>query len=72
MTVEAKAELRQVAGPDLDDVVERLSDEEAAELLTLFQEARRTQGQAVSSAIDDALNHVPRPLRGTARKILLG
>lgn len=71
MAGEAKADLERELGPGLR-ALDRLSEEDAATLLTLFRDARRTQGQTVDTAIEEALGHVPKPLRGTARKILLG
>jgi hypothetical protein len=72
MSGNAKAELQREVGPGLEDVLERLSDQDCATLLTLFQKARRTQMDALRASIDKVLRILPRPFRGTARKIMFG
>ncbi|HSV37589.1 MAG TPA: hypothetical protein VLI04_02415 [Nocardioidaceae bacterium] len=52
--------------------VERLSDQESAELLAMIKAVRRSRLKAMFAAIEEALGHLPRMLRGPAKKILLG
>lgn len=66
-----RADLKRDLGEDLE-VLALLSDEESAELATLLREARRNQQQALDASLDEALGHLPRLIRGTARKILFG
>lgn len=52
--------------------MERLSDQESAELLAMIKAVRRSRLKAMFAAIEEALGHLPRMLRGPAKKILLG
>lgn len=69
--VDRRAELREKLGPDLA-VVEELTDQESGELLELIDQARREETRALGEALDEALGHLPRLLRGTARAIVFG
>lgn len=53
-------------------VLDELSGDECADLIAMIEQARRSRRKALFAAIDDALGHLPRLLRGTARKIVLG
>lgn len=64
------AELRRELG-DLD-VLAELSDDEAGDLLAMIRETRRTQNKALDRAINDVLRHLPRLVRGPAKKIVFG
>ena len=63
--------LHELLGPGLASLDE-LSADEADELLAMIQTARKTQQAALDEAIDAALGHLPRLVRGTARKVLFG
>lgn len=54
------------------EVVEQLTEEEATQLLAMLKTVRRSRLKAMFSSIEEALAHLPRVLRGPARKILLG
>lgn len=71
MTNPALASLRERLGPDLA-VLDELSPDEAAELLELIAAARDTQQAALDEAVEAALGHLPKLVRGTARRILFG
>jgi len=60
------------ASPQALAVIERLTDAEAAELLTMFHQARERQSQELETAQQQALDRLPGMLRGPVRKILLG
>lgn len=67
----ANAELRRTLGEDLD-VVTQLSEEESRDLAELIRGARHAQQEALDRSLDQVLAHLPRLLRGSARKILFG
>ena len=54
------------------DVLAELSDDEAAELVTMIRATRRSQNKALDAAINDVLRHLPRLVRGPAKKIVFG
>ncbi|MFQ6394445.1 hypothetical protein ACLMAJ_13390 [Nocardia sp. KC 131] len=67
------------ARTDLEDelhgplaTLDLLSDQEAADLLTLFRAARKQETDALSESIDMVVGSLPRPLRGPARRIMFG
>ena len=65
-----KTELRnQLSGCP---VVDQLTEAEAAQLLAMVKAVRRSRLKAMFSSIEQALGHLPRVLRGPAKKILLG
>lgn len=64
-------DLRAELGSDLA-VLDLLTEEESADLHQLIQQARQGQSQELSEALDEALGHLPRLIRGSARKILFG
>lgn len=53
-------------------VVEAMTDEDARLVAQLVAEARQAQESALEQAQDEALAHLPRVMRGMARRILLG
>lgn len=71
MRADAKTELRRELGDDLD-VLALLSDEESSDLLEMLEEARSGQIAALNAAIEETLGHLPRLLRGPARKVMFG
>ena len=56
----------------LPAVAERLEPGEIADLADAIREAKRAQATELSDAADTALQHVPRLLRGAAKRVLLG
>lgn len=72
MTDEARAELRRRLGEQVADVVDGLSDDEAAALLACYREAVDNQRAAMATAQDRSLALVPALLRPAVRKILGG
>lgn len=63
--------LQSELGTDLA-VLDLLSERESADLLELLHEARRGQKRSLEAALDEALGHLPRLIRGPARKMLFG
>ncbi|WP_157117076.1 hypothetical protein [Nocardia vaccinii] len=49
-----------------------LSEQEAADLLGLFRNARQAETAALNSAIDDMVGVLPRPFRGVTKRIMFG
>lgn len=49
-----------------------LSEQEAADLLGLFRNARRTETKALNAAIDDMVGVLPKPFRGVTKRIMFG
>jgi hypothetical protein len=47
-----------------------LSEADTEQLAELIKEARRTQGAELEASLHKALEIVPRPLRGTVRKVV--
>jgi len=66
---DAKAGLRNELRESLP-LVENLDEREAADLLELFQAARKEETAALHRAVDETINGLPRLFRGTARKIV--
>lgn len=74
MVGDVRAELRRELnpGPDVQAVLDRLSDQDATRLLTMFREARQRQDRALLAAQEQALRFVPALMRAPVRKVLLG
>ena len=53
-------------------IIDALSEQEQAELLSMIQTTRRSRRKAMLGAVEEALQHLPRLVRPAARKILLG
>jgi hypothetical protein len=64
--------VRQQFGEPLPDGLDALTDDELADLAAALAEAREEQSRAIDAAIDAALGHLPRLLRGPVRLVLIG
>ncbi len=49
-----------------------LSEQEAADLLGLFRNARQTEAVALSTAVDNMVGVLPKPLRAVTKRIMFG
>jgi hypothetical protein len=56
----------------LPAVADRLEPDEITDLTAAIQEAKRAQAKELSDSADLALQHVPKLLRGAAKRVLLG
>ena len=65
-------ELEQELGGRPPDGLATLTDEERSDLAERLHDAKRRQSQALERGIDEALEIVPRLVRGPVRKILFG
>ena len=65
----SKQNLRAALGDDLD-VIDELTDDEAAELLEMFDAARTEAMDDLIAALNESLKHVPRVLRGPVKMAL--
>jgi hypothetical protein len=72
MTPSAMRRLEAELGEGLPDGLERLTDEQLTDVAQRLREAKERQSQALDAAIEEALDIVPRLLRGSVRKILFG
>jgi hypothetical protein len=72
MTPDATRELRVQLGATPPKGLEALSDDEAHDLAAALRDARTRQSTALQQAMRDALNHVPRLLRGPVRRLVAG
>jgi len=61
----------ELGGP-VPDGFEQLGDEQLLALADLLQEARERGQEELQEGVRDALNFVPRLMRGPVRKILFG
>lgn len=68
---EAIRGLRAELGDDLA-VLDELTDDECAELLSMVRTAKVDQRKALDDALNEVLRYLPRLVRGPARKILFG
>ncbi|MEC3956340.1 hypothetical protein VMT65_25100 [Nocardia sp. CDC153] len=67
----ARADLeRELGGPVA--ALDLLSEAETADLLDIFQQARRTENAAMVEAVDKTVGALPWPLRTAAKKIMFG
>jgi hypothetical protein len=68
--------VRRILKPELSGGVpgglEALTEEELRGFAGMIKVARRRQSEELEQAVDQALDIVPRLLRGTIRKILFG
>ncbi|MBJ8344192.1 hypothetical protein [Antrihabitans sp. YC2-6] len=71
MTNDARSELKRDLGEDLA-VLDAMSDEDAADFLVLFKEARVEETKSLDASIDATINALPWVFRGPARKIMFG
>jgi hypothetical protein len=72
MTPDAKRALRAELGAAPPKALDALSDDEADDLAAALRDARTRQTAALKQAMRDALNHVPRLLRGPVSKLVAG
>ncbi len=72
MSAKAVRALEAELGAAAPDGLRALSDAQLDGLADLLREAKRRQSGALESAIDEALEIVPRMVRGPVRKILFG
>jgi hypothetical protein len=68
---EAIRGLRAELGDDLE-VLDTLTSDECAELLSMVRAAKVDQRKAIDDALTEVLGYLPRLVRGPARKILFG
>lgn len=64
-----KQELRDALGDDLT-LIDELTDDEAGELLALFEAARTQATDDLVASLEVSLRHVPKLLRTPVRAIL--
>ncbi|WP_405495448.1 hypothetical protein [Nocardia sp. NBC_00511] len=67
----ARGELEQQLGGPLP-ALDLLSEQETADLLTVFQQAQRTETAAMVEAVDKTVGALPWPLSTAAKKIMFG
>jgi hypothetical protein len=64
--------VRDELGEPLPAALGELSADELDDLASALADARRTQSRALDGAIDNALRHLPWPIRIVVRRILFG
>ena len=72
MTPSATRNLEGELGDRVPDGLETLTDDELTDLADRLHDAKLHQSQALDAAIEQALEIVPRLLRGPVRKSLFG
>jgi hypothetical protein len=72
MSQAARRILKPELGGGVPSGLEALTEEELHGFAAAIRVARRRQSEELELAVDEALNIVPRLLRGTIRKILFG
>ncbi|MDQ6751802.1 MAG: hypothetical protein M3Z33_13760 [Actinomycetota bacterium] len=72
MTADAVRRLEAELGGRVPEGLETLTDGELADVGDRLRDTKRRQSQALDAAIEEALEIVPRLLRGPVRKILFG
>jgi hypothetical protein len=72
MTPSARGRLEAELGDSIPQGLETLADEQLTDVADRLHEAKLLQSQALDAAIAQALEIVPRLLRGSVRKILFG
>jgi mono/diheme cytochrome c family protein len=70
MTPDAKRALRAELGAAPPKGLDALSDDQIADLAAALHDARARDKAALAKAMQDALQHVPRLLRGPVRKMI--
>lgn len=68
--VETFRRTARVQRHEVPRLVEELEDDEAARLTELLQSALERRHDEIATSIDDGLSMVPRPFRGSVKKIL--
>jgi hypothetical protein len=64
--------LEQLLGDPPPAGVAELSDDDRAELVAVITAARRKQAQDLEASFHATLKHIPFPLRGVVKRVLLG
>ena len=64
--------LRELLGDEPPATVLALEDTDKSELVDLLVEARRRQASSLEKSFDATMQHVPFPVRGIVKKVLLG
>ena len=64
--------LRDLLGGDPPAGIVALPDDVRADLAGIVQDARRRQAASLGESFDATLKHVPFPVRGIVKKIVLG
>lgn len=72
MTRAASRILKPELGGSIPSGLDALTEDELTGFAAMLRVAKRRQSQQLESAVDEALDIVPRLLRGTIRKILFG
>ncbi len=72
MSQDARRVLKPELGGSVPDGLDALTAEEATGFAAILRAARRRQSQELERAVEQALDIVPRLLRGTIRKMLFG
>ncbi len=67
----ARADLDNELGGPLP-AVDLLTDQEHADLLILFREARRQETEGLVQSVNAMISALPRPLRAPTKKIMFG
>jgi hypothetical protein len=65
-------DLRALLGADPPASVTALSADARAELADILRDAKRRQAQSMEDAFAATLKHVPFPVRGIVKKVLIG
>jgi hypothetical protein len=64
--------IRAVLGGDPPASIAALPPDSRTALADVLEDARRRQGQSLAAAFAATLKHVPFPVRGIVKKVLLG
>ena len=72
MTPSARRSLDAELGERVPDGLETLTDDELTDLADRLHDAKLRQSRELDAAIEQALEIVPRLMRGPVRKILFG
>ena len=64
--------LKPELGGTVPDGLDALTEDELIEFAAILKAAKRGQSQELEAAVEEALDIVPRLLRGTIRRILFG
>jgi hypothetical protein len=64
--------LAQVLGADPPAGVAALSDADRRALAAVITSARQKQSEDLAASFDATLKHIPFPLRGVVKKVLIG
>jgi hypothetical protein len=69
---DANERLRAVLAAEPPASVLALDEAKRGELADLIADSRRRQAESLEKSFTDALRHVPFPVRGIVKKVLLG